>query len=75
MPKLPKSKYDEQSEEIVKTIKKAMIDRNMNQKGLAKKLNKWQGTISKWLKNIDSIPFGELRQMAEKLGLKIKIGE
>lgn len=61
------------SSEITKTIKKAMIDRGMNQKSLAKSMDKSSGTVSKWFSDIDCMRLGDLRMIARKLGLTIKI--
>lgn len=65
----------DETSEITKTIRKAMIDNGIKQKHLAKELHKTDATISKWLKDIDIVQFGELKKIANKLGLKITIGE
>ena len=73
MPKLTQNIYDSQSEEFTKTIRKAMAEHGVKQTHLAKELHKTDATVSKWLKDIDIVQLGELRKIANKLGLTIKI--
>ena len=73
MPKVVKPYWETAPEEIAKSIKKAMIDRNYNQKSFAKKLGVDRSTISRRLDNMNSVSLGELIRMASALGLTIKI--
>lgn len=63
------------NEEIVNMFRKALIDRKWSQSEFARRLGKSPSAISRRFADIDTVPFGELKRMANKLGLKITIGE
>jgi hypothetical protein len=73
MPKLKKSPYDEQTDIFRSTLFGAMGARFLNQADLAKMLRKSPSAVSRKLNDIDSISFGEMREIASHLGLVIKI--
>lgn len=73
MPKLKKSSYDTQTDEYRSTLCGAMGARFLNQADLAKMLRKSPSAVSRKLNDIDSISFGEMREIASHLGLRIKI--
>lgn len=73
MPKVVKPYWETEPEEIARSIKKAMIDRNLNQKSFAKKLGVDRSTVSRRLNDINSVSLGELLRMVSELGLTVKI--
>lgn len=73
MPKLWRSDYQKETDEIKDCLSMAMVARHMNQKKLAEKMNVTQATISKRLNDVDKIQLGDLRRMCRLLGVSIKI--
>jgi hypothetical protein len=73
MPKLKKSPYDEQTDIFRSTLFGAMGARFLSQADLARMIRKSPSAVSRKLNDIDSISFGEMREIASHLGLVIKI--
>lgn len=67
--------YDADTEAYEVCFRSAMLRKRMRQSDLAKKLGKSQPTVSNWLNDLDSVNLGDLRRMANHLGLTITINE
>ena len=65
--------YDRQTENYIRAIKRGMVDRNMSQKDLAKKSLLSEPTVSRALRDLDHLSFGNLRAMAKAVGVEIII--
>ena len=59
--------------DIALEMRKAMLDKGINQKTLAKKIGKDTSTVSRRLSSVEAVPFGELLRMAKILDLEIVI--
>lgn len=75
MPVVKKSSYQTKTEEYERAILCAMTAKRVDQARLAARLRKSQSAVSRKLRDIDKISFGEMREIASFLGLEINIGE
>ena len=57
--------------EFMRIISGAMGYEQMNQADIAKKLGVERSTVNRWLKDVDKVSFGNIRDLAETLGIKI----
>ena len=75
MPKLTYgfAQYERETVEYKRAILGAMGSREIKQVDLAKHIGRSPATMCNYMRNLDRVPFGDLRKMAEKLGLKITI--
>lgn len=73
MAKVRLSSYMEQTQSYNDAIAVAMTIKHLKQADVAKRLKKSQSTVSRKLKDIDQMTFGELRELASYLGLEIVI--
>lgn len=73
MPKVVKSRYDEQTDSYIHAIKRGMADRDMSQKDLARKSQLSEPTVCRALRDLDHLSFGNLRAMAKAVGVEIII--
>lgn len=72
MPKTDlRTQYEKETDDFVLTIKYGMANKKMKQKDLAKKARLSEPTVSRGLKNIDHMTFGNLRAIAKAAGVEI----
>lgn len=67
------AQYERETVEYKRAILGAMGSKEIKQIDLAEYIGRSPATMCNYLKDIDRIPFKDLRLMAKKLGLKITI--
>lgn len=65
--------YERAMDEYYKSIRRAMVDREVTQKDIAREVHRDQATVSRRIKKIDNMAFGDMWQLAHLLGLEIII--
>lgn len=69
MPKVAVGQYAKQNERLVKTIKKRMIDKDVDTKKMSGMTGTCRSTHNNYMREPDKIPVGVLRKYIKTLGI------